>query len=69
MPYIKQAEDGIFYIDWTNYQIKRIQRKLYKTVCDENYIQELKKIIEENIKENSNDIAIKAKYEWLYKHI
>lgn len=69
MPYIKQAEDGLFYIDWTDYQKKRIQRKLYKTVCDKNYIQELKKIIEENIKENSNDIAIKAKYEWLYKHI
>lgn len=69
MPYIKKAEDGLFYVDWTDFIRKTVSQKQFKTPNDIEAITHIQDLINQNIEYNKNNLTILAKYEWLKNHI
>jgi hypothetical protein len=68
MPYIKEVEDGVSYIDWIDFMRKSIEKE-GKTQAVLDNVDHIRELINQNIEENKDNLKIITKYTWLKNHI
>lgn len=70
IPYVKQDNDGVLYVDWVNFikeninNQQNVNNQQFKTI-----MANIKNWIDNNINENKSNFKIRTKYEWLKNQI